>query len=156
MNKLANFAQRFYVLGSNQAAADMSNTKTAGLESLLPKSRLGKAALGVGAGAAGLMGLKAMGRDEPSTLENLYAGGKDMLSNMSREELMGYAELVNKLRQGDAMGYDASMGMQADAYPYEMEDIGYYDQPMGDSMGYASQMSPSEIEQYVNYYSSMA
>lgn len=156
MNKLASYVNYYYTMGKQKAVQDLSQTtKTAGLESLIPKSRMGKALLGVGAGAAGLAGMKAMQPEPPSTLENMYEGGKDMLSNMSQEDIQSYADLVNQLRSGEVMGYDSAMGMQADAYPYDLEDLGYYDQPAQDSMGYASQMSPQEAQQYLNYYSQM-
>jgi len=156
MNKLASYVNYYYTMGKQKALEDLAGTtKTAGLESLIPRSRMGKAMLGLGAAGAGIAGVKAMQPDQPSTLENLYEGGKEMVGNMTQEDIQGYADLINQLRSGEVMGYDSAMGMQADAYPYGLEDLGYYDQPAQDSMGYASQMSPEEMQQYIDYYSQM-
>lgn len=158
MNKMASYVQFFVDMGK-QAALQEGQTKVANLARLMPKSRMGKATLGLGALGGALAGAKALGQPEPNALENMYEGGKDMLSNMSQEELMGYANLLGQLNQGGVMGYDAS-GVQAD--PYSLEDMGGYggyEDPMayapqgGDMMGYDAQMSPEEMQQYMAYYS---
>ena len=151
MNKLASFVTHYQRLGQEAAFNQLGGReKTAFLSKLLPKSRLGK----LGLGAAGLLGAGAAyksTREEPSTLENLYEGGKDTLSNMSQEELMGYADLIARLGRGDTsglMGYSADQ--QVDPSMYAMTDIA---QDPYASMGYEAQMSPEEAQAYLQYYS---
>jgi hypothetical protein len=153
MNKLAMFVKHYRNLGSQQALSTMSGQeKTAFLGKLLPKSRLGKLGLGLaGLGGAGAA-YKSM-QDQPSTLENLYSGGKDALSNMSQEDLMGYANLIDQLRSGGGssiLGYGAEGG-QVDPSMYAMSDM--YPEDASSSMGYESQMSPEEAQAYLQYYS---
>ena len=155
MNKLASFIQYYRDLGS-QAALQQEQEKTA---RFMPRSRLGKAALGALGLGGGIAAAKAMSQPEPSTLENVYEGGKDMLSNMTQEDVMGYAKLLQRL-QGDeggyTVGYDASSLSPSD---YAMTDLGdghdhsqvSYD-PYA-SMGYEAQMSPEEAQAYLQYYS---
>jgi hypothetical protein len=155
MNKLASFIQYYRDLGS-QAALQQGQEKTA---RLMPRSRLGKAALGALGLGGGIAAAKAMSQPEPSTLENMYEGGKDMLSNMTQEDVMGYANMLQQLQGGGgggyAMGYDASSLSPSD---YAMTDLGSgYDQSQVNydpyaTMGYEAQMSPEEIQQYMNYY----
>ena len=151
MNKLAYFASHYQRMGQEAALNQLGGQeKTAFLGRLMPKSRLGK----LGLGAAGLLGAGAAyksTREEPSTLENLYEGGKDALSNMSQEELMGYADLISRLGRGDTsglMGYSADQGI--DPSMYAMTDMA--PDPYA-SMGYESQMSPEEAQAYLQYYS---
>jgi len=78
-----------------------------------------------------------------------------MLSNMSQDELMGYANLLGGLNAGSGsgyslQGYDAGSASPAD---YAMEDIGYADYDPYSQMGYQAQMSPEEMQQYMAYYS---
>jgi len=147
MNKMANFINFFKTLGA-QTAIEHSNghEKTAFVRSLgklMPKSRMGRLGL-AGLGGAGAIAAYKANQDKPSTLENMVAGGKDMLSEMSPEEMMGYINLARSLGGGDySMGYDALSG----EYPMEMA----YADP-ADAMGYASQMSPEEMQQYLSYY----
>ena len=147
MNKIANFVNFFRVLGA-QTAIEHSNghEKTAfarSLGKLVPKSRIGKLGL-AGLGGAGAVAAYKANQDQPSTLESMYEGGKEMLSEMSPEEMMGYVNLARSLGGGDySMGYDA---LSAD-YPMEMA----YADP-SDSMGYEAQMSPEEMQQYLSYY----
>lgn len=160
MNKLAQFVDYYKNLGRQAAQADRE--KTAGF---LPSSRLGKAGLGALGLAGGIGAAKALSQPEPSALESIYEGGKDMLSNMSQEELMGYANMLSQLQQGGgySMGYDAGSPSPAD---YTMQDIGAYDPSYASgydagyadydpsaSMGYEAQMSPEEMSQYMAYYS---
>jgi hypothetical protein len=153
MNKIAQFINYHRVLGSNYARNQMMS-KTAGI---IPSSRLGKLTTGaLGVGGA-LAAAKAM-QPEPSMLENMYDGGRDMLSNMSQEDLMGYANLLNQMSSqgGYSMGYDAGSMSPVD---YSMSDIGdpyasmgYAAQDPYASMGYEAQMSPEEMAQYMAYY----
>ena len=153
MNKLAHFVQYYRNLGHQAAKENMA--KTAGV---LPNSRLGKAALGALGLGGGIAAAKALSRPEPSALENMYEGGKDMLSNMSQEDLMGYASLFNQMRGGGpgySMGYDAGTPSPSD---YTMQDLGQLDQAYAQydpttQMGYESQMTPEEMQQYMAYYS---
>lgn len=148
MNKLAHFVQYYRNLGYQAAMAD--RTKTAGF---LPRSRLGKAALGALGVGGGIAAAKALSRPDPSTLESLYEGGKDMLSNMSQEDLMGYANMLSQLQgnSGYAMGYSSASPSPTD---YLMEDINPgYDYDPDSQMGYESQMTPEEMQQYMAYYS---
>ncbi len=149
MNKIAHFVEYYRNLGHQAALADRA--KTAGF---LPKSRLGKAALGAIGLGGGIAAAKALSRPEPSALENLYEGGKDMLSNMSQEDLMGYANLLSQLQQGGpgySMGYSSGSSSPTD---YMLEDIGGgYGYDPASQMGYESQMTPEEMQQYMAYYS---
>ena len=99
MNKLANYVNYYRNLG--RQAALQQTEKTAGM---MPRSRLGKAALGALGIGGGIAAAKALSQPEPSTMENLYEGGKDMLSNMSQEELMGYATMLGQLQGGGGGG----------------------------------------------------
>jgi len=147
MNKLAQFVEHYRNLGRQAALADRE--KTAGI---LPNSRMGKAALGALGIGGGIAAAKALSRPEPSTLENLYEGGKDMLSNMTQEELMGYANMLSQLQRGGgySMGYDAGSISPVD---YSMQDIGQeYAYDPSSQMGYEAAMSPEEMQQYMNYY----
>ena len=150
MNKIAQFVDYYRNLGRQDAMA--ASQKTAGM---LPSSRLVKAALGALGIAGGIGAAKALSRPEPSTLENLYEGGKDMLSNMSQEDLMGYARLLQNAQGGggySSMGYSAASPSPSD---YAMQDLGsmdYGEDPYA-QMGYEAQMSPEEMQQYMAYYS---
>ena len=160
MNKIAQFVEHYRNLGIQAALANRE--KTAGF---MPSSRMGKAALGALGLAGGVGAAKALSQPEPSTLENIYEGGKDMLSNMTQEDMMGYANMLSQLQGGGgySMGYDAGSPSPAD---YAMEDIGAYDPSYASgydsgyanydpshSMGYESQMTPEEMQQYMAYYS---
>ena len=149
MNKLAHFIDHYRTLGA-QAALSGGQTKTAGF---LPSSRLGRAALGALGIGGGVAAAKAMSEPEPSALENMYEGGKDMLSNMSQDDLMGYANMLQQLNAGGggySMGYDAGSVSPTD---YAMQDLGYVDYDPSSQMGYEAQMSPEEMQQYMAYYS---
>ena len=159
--KLATYLEFYRNLG--RKAALQETNKTAGF---MPKSRLGKAALGAVGLGGGIAAAKALTQPEPSTLESMYQGGKDMLSNMTQEDMMGYMNMLSQLQGGGggySMGYDASSPSPSD---YSMQDLGDYDtsysmgydsayaQPDSySSMGYEAQMSPEEIQQYMAYYS---
>tara|TARA_Y100000592_G_scaffold22091_1_gene34190 strand:- start:9321 stop:9755 length:435 start_codon:yes stop_codon:yes gene_type:complete len=142
MQKVANMVNFFRVLGA-QAALEgySSHEKTAFLRRMMPKSRGGKALLGLGALGAGIAGMRAA-REEPSALENMYEGGKEMLSEMSPEEIMGYVNLARSMGSGDYMAYSPNQGLG---------DLAYMD-PSMDAMGYEAQMSPEEMQQYLSYY----
>ena len=86
MNKIAQFVEHYRNLGRQAALADRQ--KTAGF---LPNSRMARAGLGALGLAGGIGAAKALSAPEPGALENMYEGGKDMLSNMSQEDMMGYA-----------------------------------------------------------------
>ena len=148
MNKLAQYIDYYRNLGRQAALSETQ--KVAGI---MPSSRLGKAALGALGIGGGIAAARAMSRPEPSALENMYEGGKDMLSNMSQEDLMGYASLLQQLQGGGgaySMGYDSGTPSPTD---YAMQDIGYYAPSPADQMGYEAQMSPEEMELYRAYYS---
>lgn len=152
MNKIAQFVEHYKSLGRQAALTNLE--KTAGI---LPNSRLARAGLGALGLAGGIGAAKAMSSPEPSTLENMYEGGKDMLSDMSQEDLMGYANLLSQLQGGGgySMGYDASSPAPMD---YAMQDLGQLDNSYSQydpysSMGYESQMTPEEMQQYMAYYS---
>ena len=152
MNKLAQFVDYYRNLGRQAALADRE--KTAGF---LPSSRMAKAGLGVAGVLGGIGAAKALSTPEPSTLENMYEGGKDMLSNMSQEELMGYASMLAQLQGGGgySMGYDAGTPSPSD---YAMQDLGQMEyNPYGydptSQMGFEAQMTPEEMQQYMAYYS---
>ena len=156
MNKLAYFVEHYSNLGRQAAIQDIQNghTKTAGI---IPSSRMGKALLGAAGLGGGLAAYKAT-RPEPSALENMYEGGKDMLSNMSQEDLMGYANLLSQLQSGGggySMGYNAGSPSPSD---YAMQDLGdlggYAAQDPYATMGYEAGMSPEEMQQYMAYYGS--
>lgn len=148
MHKLAQFVDHYRALGA-QHALSQSREKTA---RFLPSSRLGRAALGALGLGGGIAAAKSMSTPEPSTLENIYEGGKDMLSNMSQEDVMGYATMLQQLNAGGgySMGYDAGSPSPSD---YAMQDIGYDDYDPYAQMGYQAQMSPEEMQQYLAYYS---
>ena len=152
MNKLAQFIEYYENLGRQAAMSDRQ--KTAGF---LPTSRLGRLGLGALGLAGGIGAAKALSTPEPSALENLYEGGKDMLSNMSQEDVMGYANMLSQLQGGGgySMGYDSGTPSPSD---YTMQDLGQLGANYGEydpysSMGYESQMSPEEMQQYMAYYS---
>jgi hypothetical protein len=151
MNKLAHFVDYYRNLG--RQAALQQTEKTAGM---MPRSRLGKAALGALGIGGGIAAAKALSQPEPSAMENLYEGGRDMLSNMSQEELMGYANMLSQLQGGGggggySMGYSAGSPSPTD---YTMQDLGEgYAQDPSSQMGYESQMTPEEMQQYMAYYS---
>ena len=148
MNKLAQYIDYYRNLGRQAALAE-----TQKVASIMPRSRLGKAALGALGIGGGIAAARAMSRPEPSALENIYEGGKDMLSNMSQEDLMGYANLLQQLQGGGggySMGYDSGAPSPMD---YAMQDIGYYEPNPADQMGYEAPMSPEEMELYRAYYS---
>ena len=149
MNKLAQFINHYRALGARDAINN-SRTKTAGI---LPSSRLGKAALGALGIGGGIAAARALSRPDPSALENMYEGGKDMLSNMTQEDLMGYTNILQQLNSVDpgySMGYDAATPSPAD---YAMEDLDYAQYDPSSQMGYEAQMSPEEMQQYLAYYS---
>lgn len=166
MNKIAHFIEHYRNLGSQYALSQGStSTKTAGF---MPSSRMGKAALGALGIGGGIAAAKALS-PEPSMMENMYEGGKDMLSNMSQEDMMGYANLLQQMSGGGgySMGYDAgsaspvdySMSDLGDPYAsmgYAAQDpyasMGYAAQDPYASMGYEAQMSPEEMAQYMAYY----
>jgi|11_taG_2_1085331.scaffolds.fasta_scaffold00143_10 hypothetical protein len=145
MQKVANFINFFSALGA-QAALDgnQPHIKTAFLKRLIPKSRGGRVALGLGALGAGVAGMRAS-REEPSTLDNMLDGGKEMLSDMSPEEIMGYINLARSMQDPQAamMGYSAPGAMDY-AMPMDPQE----------SMGYSADMSPEEYNQYLDYYGS--
>ena len=150
MNKLAQFVDYYRNLGRQAALADRE--KTAGF---LPSSRMAKAGLGVAGVLGGIGAAKALSTPEPSTLENMYEGGKDMLSNMSQEELMGYASILGQLGQGSgyAMNYAAGTPSPSD---YSLQDLGQLDQEYASydpssMMGYSYQMTPEEAYQYMAF-----
>lgn len=152
MNKLAQFVEHYRNIGRQAALADRE--KTAGF---LPNSRMARLGLGALGLAGGIGAAKALSKPEPSALENMYEGGKDMLSNMSQEDLMGYANMLAQLQGGGgySMGYGAGTPSPSD---YAMQDLGQmdygqYDYDPASQMGYASQMSPEEMQQYMAYYS---
>lgn len=151
MNKLAQFVEHYRNLGRQAAISDTE--KTAGF---LPSSRLARAGLGALGLAGGIGAAKALSTPEPSTLENMYEGGKDMLSDMSQEDLMGYANMLSQLQGGGySMGYDAGTPSPSD---YAMQDLGQLDQAYAQydptsQMGYEAQMTPEEMQQYMAYYS---
>ena len=152
MNKLAHFVNYYRNLGQQAALADRQK-----VASFMPRSRLGKAALGALGIGGGIAAAKALSQPEPNVLENMYEGGKDMLSNMSQEELMGYANLLSQLQGGGgySMGYSSGSPSPSD---YAMEDIGpmesaYANYSPDSQMGYEAQMSPEEMQQYMAYYS---
>lgn len=149
MNKLAHFIEHYRALGA-QDALNAGHTKTA---RFMPSSRLGKAALGALGIGGGIAAAKAMSQPEPGMLENMYEGGKDMLSNLSQDDIMGYANMLQQLNDsggGYSMGYDAGSLSPVD---YGMQDIGYADYDPSSQMGYEAQMSPEEMQQYMAYYS---
>ena len=151
MNKIAKFVDYYRNLGRQAALADRQ--KAAGFMPRMPRSRMGKAALGALGIGGGIAAARALSQPEPSALENMYEGGKDMLSNMSQEELMGYANLISQLQSGDgySMGYSAASPSPSD---YAMADIGPIDSyDPSSQMGYEAQMSPEEMQQYMAYYS---
>lgn len=152
MNKIAQFVEYYRNLGRQASLANRE--KTAGL---LPNSRMARLGLGALGLAGGIGAAKALSNPEPSTLENMYEGGKDMLSNMSQEDLMGYANMLAQLQGGGgySMGYDASTPSPSD---YAMQDLGpmeygQYAYDPASQMGYESQMTPEEMQQYMAYYS---
>lgn len=152
MNKLAQFVQYYRNLGSQAALGETE--KTAGF---LPSSRLARAGLGALGLAGGIGAAKALSTPEPSALENMYEGGKDMLSSMSQEDLMGYANMLAQLQGGGgySMGYDAGSPSPSD---YAMQDLGHLDQAYAQydptsQMGFEAQMTPEEMQQYMAYYS---
>lgn len=176
MNKIAHYIEYYRNLGSQYALTQGTTTKTAGL---MPSSRMGKATLGALGIGGGIAAAKAMS-PEPSMVENMYEGGKDMLSDMSQEDMMGYANLLQQMSGGGgySMGYDAgsaspvdySMSDLGDPYAsmgYDTQDpyasmgyaaqdpyasMGYVAQDPYASMGYEAQMSPEEMAQYMAYY----
>jgi hypothetical protein len=86
----------------------------------------------------------------------MYEGGKDMLGNMSQEDVMGYANLLSQLQGGAggySMGYSAGSPSPSD---YAMQDLGdlgaYAEQDPYATMGYEAGMSPEEMQQYMAYY----
>jgi hypothetical protein len=149
MNKIAQYIEHFKGLGAQDALQQIETeqTKQAGI---LPTSRMGR--LGVGAlGALGLgAGYKALQPEDPGMLDAALSGGKDMLSNLSPEDLAMYGNLLGNLGQGGggAMGYDSYQPSPAD---YALQDI---EQDPYASMGYETQMSPEEAAQYYAYYNS--
>lgn len=152
MNKLAQFVQHYRNLGSQAALGETE--KTAGF---LPSSRMARAGLGALGLAGGIGAAKALSKPEPGALENMYEGGKDMLSNMSQEDLMGYANMLSQLQGGAgySMGYDAGTPSPSD---YATQDLGQMDYNQygydpASQMGYESQMTPEEMQQYMSYYS---
>lgn len=152
MNKIAHFVEYYRNLGRQAALADRE--KTAGI---LPNSRMARLGLGALGLAGGIGAAKALSTPEPSALENMYEGGKDMLSNMSQEDLMGYANMLAQLQGGGgySMGYDAGSPSPSD---YAMQDLGQLDQVYAQydpssQMGYESQMTPEEMQQYMAFYS---
>lgn len=158
MNKLANFIEYHRNLGRQQAMLDTGSlTKQADvLSKVLPKSRMGRLALGAGVLGGGIAASKALAPKDQSTLESLYSGGKDMLSNVSQEDLMGYLDLVQSLQQGGgqygSMGYSAATPSPSDMYAMsDIGDYGSYDP--SSSMGYDAQMSPEELQQVMYYHS---
>ena len=138
MNKIATFITHFRTLGSAYA---QGLEKNAVLGKILPKTRMGRLGAGVlGATGAGAL-FKGMQEEEPGMLENAVAGGKDLLSNMSQEDLMQYASLLRGSPGGEySMGYSPNE-MYATEYP-----------PLDDSMGYAASMTPEEQQAYLAYY----
>lgn len=155
MNKIAYFIEHFRNLG-RQAALE-GGEKTAGF---MPSSRMGRLGLGALGLAGGIGAAKALSRPEPSMLENMYEGGKDMLSNMSQEDVMGYANILSQMQggQGYSMGYNAGSPSPSD---YAMQDLGgdygqdyggYDNYDVDSAMGYGAGMSPAEMQQYMAYY----
>jgi hypothetical protein len=151
MIKVAQFIDHYRRLGAQAAQQQAGQAKHAGLSSLLPKSRMGK--LGLGAlGALGAGAAYKHTQQEPGLLESAYDGGKEMLGNMSQEDLMGYAAMLEQLQGGGgySQGYAADELSPAD---YSLEDLGYPTNGY-DTSGYEAQMSPEEAAQYYAYYNS--
>ena len=148
MNKMASFINHYRALGA-QAAIDQiapSQEKTAFLNKLIPKTRLGRVGAGIAAGIGAGAAYKGT-QEEPSALAEAFEGGKDMLSNMSQEDIMGYINLMQQMNMagpggGGSLGY--APGGEVDPSAYALQDI-----PMEDSMGY---MSPEEEQVFRTYY----
>jgi len=161
MYKLAQFANHYRNLGAQAALSGPNGmSKVANLGRFLPKSRIGKLGLGVGAGAAGLAGYNAV-RPDPSMMDTIG----DSLNSVSQEDLMGYASMLGSLGGGSGMDPYGMMGYEAipgkipgateEMYPeYDMSDIGDFDTAEldDDAMGYSRAMSPEEEAQYLSYY----
>ncbi len=162
-NKMAQFINHYTILGARAAAESIySTTKTANLARLIPRSRLGRLGVGVGAAGAGVAGVNAI-RPEPSMMDSIG----DSLNSMSEEDLMGYASMLGSLGSGGSdpygmMGYSPTQnpyanmpGTMDDSYSgYDMSDIGDFDTAEldDDAMGYSRPMSPEEEAQYLSYY----
>lgn len=155
MNKIAYFIEHFRNLGRRAALEGVE--KTAGF---MPSSRMGRLGLGALGLAGGIGAAKSLSQPDPGVLENMYDGGRDMLSNMSQEDLMGYANILSQMQGGGgySMGYDVSRPSPGD---YAMQDLGGdYEQDYGEydnfdvdsAMGYGAGMSPAEMQQYMAYY----
>ena len=149
MNKIAQYIEHFKGLGA-QAALQQIETEQTKQAGILPTSRMGR----LGAGALGALGLgagyKALRQEDPSMLDSALTGGKEMLSDLSPEDLAMYGNLLTNLGAGGGgyASYDARQPSPAD---YVLQDIGM--DPHA-SMGYESQMSPEEVAQYYAYYNS--
>ena len=143
MNKIATFINHFRGLGATyaQSVQQQGLEKNAFLGKLIPKTRLGRLGAGV-AGATGLGALYKGMQDEPGMLENAVEGGKDMLSNMTQEDLMNYAHILGATDAGyNQMGYAPTYDEMAMEYP-----------DLGGTMGYSAPMTPEEEQAYLAYY----
>lgn len=176
MNKLAQYIDHYRNQGAQAALQNFNSGRAKqasalgavgrGLGRALPKSRMGQLGLGVGAGVAGLAGLGALGagQSDPGMLEAALSGGKDMLSDLSPEDLAMYGSLLTNLGEGGG-GYSHYDAHQPSPSDYALEDIGYadpsyasgYDAGYGggydpNTMGYDLPMSPEEESVYYDAY----
>lgn len=173
MNKLAQYIDHYRNQGAQAALQNFNSGQTKqasvlgaigrGLGRALPKSRMGQLGMGVGASAVGLGALNAS-QPDPGMLDAALTGGKDMLSDLSPEDLAMYGSLLSNLGGGGAgyTHYDAHQPSPAD---YALEDVGYadpsyasgYDSGYGggydpNTMGYDLPMSPEEESVYYDAY----
>ena len=149
MNKLAHFVEYYKNAGSSAALQNLNGgfTKEAGIRDRLARmagSRLGRLA-GVGAaGTAAGLGYKAMNSEDPSMLESMAEGGKEMLSNIDPDTLAQYGAVLSSLSSPGGyqhQGYDPGHISPMD---YGIQEIAY--DPS--SMGYEAAMSPGEASVY--------